>query len=189
MAHGQDPTLAAVLIRLSLRREDKEAWTLLYDLTWPRILAICYRALRGVHDRAEDASQEVFIRLLRYCDFRKVQDPGDFLRYLHTVAKNAANDYLREMRHVVVDFEQQEASLQDILPVATPEQVARAKELLERLWDELDPEERTLAEFLMEGHTVSEIAQRLGWSYSNAGVRIHRLRQRIRKLFKEKGLR
>lgn len=188
MAQGREPRLDTILARLARSREDQEAWTLLYDLMWPRVLAITFRVLRGVRDRAEDASQEVFIRIFRYCDFRKLRDPGDFQRYLHTVAQNVAKDYLREMRQAVLDIGQEGVSLEGILHVATPEQVARARELVERLGDELAPEERTLAEFLAAGYTVSEIAHRLGLSYSNAGVRIHRLRQRVRNLLKEKDL-
>lgn len=187
MAQGREPTLDAILARLARSREDKEAWTLLYELMWPRVLATTFRVLHGVRDRAEDASQEVFIRLFRYCDFRKLRDPGDFQRYLQTVAKNVANDYLREMRQIVLDIGQEEVSVEGVLPVATPEQVARARELVERLGDELAPEERTLAEFLIKGYRVSEIAHQLGLSYSNAGVRIYRLRQRVRNLLKEKG--
>jgi len=187
MAQEREPAFETILARLARRREDKEAWTLLYELMWPRVLATTFRVLHGVRDRAEDASQEVFIRLFRYCDFRKLRDPGDFQRYLQTVAQNVANDYLREMQQIVLDIGEEDVALDGVLPVATPEQVARARELVERLGNELTPEEKTLAGLLVEGHTVSEIAERLGLSYSNAGVRIHRLRQHVRNLLKEKG--
>src|ERR1700730_18556962 len=85
MADNHSPKLEAVLRRLAIKREDRDAWAILYDLMWSRVLAITFRALRGVPDRAEDAGQEVFIRLFRYCDFSKVQNPEDFLPYLHTI--------------------------------------------------------------------------------------------------------
>jgi len=186
MLPGRKPTLDTVLARLAISRDDKEAWTLLYDLLWTRVFATTFRILRGHRDRAEDASQEVFIRLIKYCDFRKLLEPGEFQRYLHTVAENVAYDYLDEMRRLTRDLEQQENAVPESFSGDNPEEIARVKETVAQLWSELDVEERALANLLMEGRTVSEIAQHFGWNYSNAGVRIHRLRERLRKSLKEK---
>ena len=42
------------------------------------------------------------------------------------------------------------------------------------------PPERILISLLRKGYTLSEVAARLGVSYENAGVRVHRLRLKLR---------
>lgn len=180
MPPAPKPGLDVILGRLAASREDKEAWTLLYDQMWPLIFATTFRILRGHQDRAEDSSQDTFVRLIRYCDFRKLREPFDFRRYARTVAENVAYDYLQEMQRVASGSKEYEDALQDRV-FDSPEQAALLRQVIQQIWDQLDAEERTLASFVAEGYPISEIAQRLGLSYSNAGVRIHRLRQRIRK--------
>jgi RNA polymerase sigma factor (sigma-70 family) len=189
MSQVRRSKLEAILARLARSREDKEAWTLLYNLMWAHVLTSMFRALHGLHDTVEDASQEVFIRLLRYCDFRKLRKPDDFQCYLYTVVQNVAKDHLRSKQQLAVDIERQDdekTALLKVIPIITPERVVHAEQLLQQVWDELDAEERCLVELLVEGRTTAEIAQRFGWSYSNAGVRVHRLRLHLKRSLKEK---
>jgi RNA polymerase sigma factor (sigma-70 family) len=183
MSQDSKAALAAILQRLAASRADEEAWALLFDLLWGRVFATTFRVLKGHRERAEDASQETFIRLLKYADFRKLSDSAEFQRYVHTVAENVAYGYLREMRQLASHLELQS----DALAGDSPEELAQISEAIQQLSDELTVEEHALARLIVEGSSVSEIAQRLGWSYSNAGVRVHRLRQMLRKLLKERG--
>lgn len=59
------------------------------------------------------------------------------------------------------------------------------KELLERVLGELTPDDSELVWHVAQGYTLEETARRLGMSASNARVRMHRIRKRLRDEFPE----
>jgi len=71
---------------------------------------------------------------------------------------------------------------------ATPEELARAKQLKNELLTALEPADQQLFKLLIEGYTLPEISSRLDLSYSNAAVRLHRLRSLLRKYMQDKDL-
>ena len=177
--------LETVLARLSTDREAREAWGSLYEMLWPRVKAVTYRAVWGRMDLAEDAAQEVFVRLLRYCNFRKFTDGPSFLAYVHTVARNTATDIRREAAWHTVDFNEQEAELSRTFPVQSAEQRAATTELLAHIWKDLSNDDRAMASLIAEGFTIRQIAHRLGLTDKAASVRWFRLRTHIRNSLKE----
>lgn len=174
--------LDEALSRLARSRGDKAAWAILYKLLWPRVMAITFRILRGVREAAEDVSQDVFLRLLRYCDFQRIQDSDEFERYLHKVAEHAAFDYLSQGRRLIYDEGALEARAEQDVGELTPDEVLQGQELRHKILGNLTPSQRNLAELLMKGYTTPEIALACGWTYGSAGVRIHRLREALRNL-------
>jgi RNA polymerase sigma factor (sigma-70 family) len=184
-ARGQ---LESLLAELSTNRQTREAWESLFQMLWPRVKATTYRALSGRMDLAEDAAQEVFVRLLRYCDFGKFPDAASFLAYLHTVSRNSANDVRREAAWQTVDISEREAELRRTFPVQSSEQRAATAELFARVWQTLSEEERVVASRTADGHSMGEIAQELGLTANAVSVRWFRLRSRIRNLLKDKGI-
>jgi DNA-directed RNA polymerase specialized sigma24 family protein len=71
---------------------------------------------------------------------------------------------------------------------ATPEQLARAEQLKRELLATLNPEDQQLFRLLIEGYTLPEVSGRLKLSYSNAAVRLHRLRALLRNYMNDKNL-
>jgi DNA-directed RNA polymerase specialized sigma24 family protein len=136
-----------------------------------------------------DASQEVFFRLVRYADFERVRTPDEFLGYVRVVCENVAADFLRDLVHSTVSLEDglDEAKEENLTP-ANPEQLAITAELSELLGEALNSEERELLQLMTEGHKDAEMANRLGWSYAKTGVRIYRLRIKVRNFLKKLGL-
>jgi len=63
-----------------------------------------------------------------------------------------------------------------------------AAEMRAELTKTLTEDENRLLDLLLDGFTTEEIAQRLGISYDSSGVRLHRLRGKIRKLLTDKGI-
>jgi len=180
--------LENLLAELSNNRDSREAWKSLFELLWPRVKATTYRALGGRMDQAEDAAQEVFVRLIQYCDFRKFPEDAGFLAYLHTMSRNAANDIRREAAWQTVDINEQEAELRRTFPAQSSEQRASISELFARIWQLLSANERVLASLASEGHSISEIALKLGLTANAVSVRWFRLRTRVRNLLKEQGI-
>ncbi|MGC2267155.1 MAG: sigma-70 family RNA polymerase sigma factor [Candidatus Acidiferrales bacterium] len=146
------------------------------------VYAVAYRVLNGKGDLAKDATQVVFLRLFQYCEFAEFAEPEEFLGYVATVTRHAALDLVKTEGEYVTGLE---LALCDFIPGGpTPRQQERAQNQLHDVLEELDSEDRTLVDLLMDGFTLEEIAARLGVSYGNAAVRIHRLRQNLIKFVK-----
>src|SRR6266481_1527611 len=90
--------LSPILKRLCRWRADDEAWQMLVRHLWPLVVAINYRILRGQRDLAEDASQEVFLRIFRYVRFDDfVSKPEDFQSYVRAICRNVSRSYLSQL--------------------------------------------------------------------------------------------
>jgi RNA polymerase sigma factor (sigma-70 family) len=178
-----DGVLDSVLGRLAADRADEGAWLALYQYAWPRVMAISHRIVHGRRELAEDVAQEVFLRLLKYTDLARFPSSTELLRYLAVVARNAARDLQREHGESsdlpeIPDATIPEALKSDAMLLST----AEVAHLLTKLSGKLGDQDRRLVDLLAQGFTVGEIARNLGISYSNAGVRIHRLRRVVGKL-------
>jgi RNA polymerase sigma factor (sigma-70 family) len=179
--------LGEALAQLAADRKDEGAWRMLFDCSWATALSTANRILRGQLDIARDVAQEVFQRVVRYCDFGQLKDPDAFLLYLKAISRNAARDAARALGAAAVVESVEESVIENLrVSPETPENLVRAQQLMSELLVQLDEESRDLLNLLIQGYTVAEIAARLNLSYSNAGVRLHRLRQLLRNYLKER---
>lgn len=186
MDENAKQALAAALDRLARSRGDEEAWTSLYKLMWPFVLATNFRALGGQRETAEDASQEVFLRLIRYCPFDVLQDPDEFRAYLRRMCVNVVRDIFTKAAREETPL--REPGADETVAAGdqpTPEQGAIAHDLLAFARGRLTEEENQLIEMLVMGLSIGETSQELGISYEAAAVRIHRLRGRLSKYMKK----
>jgi RNA polymerase sigma-70 factor (ECF subfamily) len=186
MSSQGDKPLVEVLARLSTSRSDEDAWRDLYTMMWPFVMGILFRRLGGTRDLAEDASQEVFRRLVHYCQFGNFRDAGEFRRYLGRVSHNLALDHVRRaLRLPEVSLNDGETrrqvfAKQDAVDL---EGQTQARDLLSRLFALLDERDRCLLRLLIKNRSLREIAGQLGISYGNTAVRVFRLRQKLRNHF------
>jgi RNA polymerase sigma factor (sigma-70 family) len=172
--------LRVLLLMLTRDRDDQEAWTALYGLVQPFVWNISLKILWRNPEAARDATQVTFQRLATYGDFRKYPLPDQFMPYLATVAKHVAWDMLKEQTARAANEEAAAAEAEKLR--VQPAQIERNRWLLKTILSELDTEERQVVDLLMEGWSVGEIAEKIGLSYTAAGVRIHRLRQALLRL-------
>jgi RNA polymerase sigma factor (sigma-70 family) len=178
----QRDMLPAVLERLKASPADEDAWSFLYRQLWPFIIAIVYRRLKGREKKAaEDAAQEVFVRLLRAQPFGKIPNAEALRAYVAKIAENVARTHLRKV-HV------QEVGRRDVAewhglepPLAGLESddELRVRELWTLAESVLEPKDRDLLRLILEGSSLHQAADRMGLSYSNAGVRLHRIRRKL----------
>jgi DNA-directed RNA polymerase specialized sigma24 family protein len=181
--------LGACLERLRKDKHDADAWRIMYGLLYPRVMATNYRRLGGLKSRAEDATQDVFFRLVKYSDFSQVRTPEQFLAYVKTICESVCAELFQELRKQTVPLEEGLTEEQEKkLTAADPEQLAVSEDLWRKLGTELQPEEFALLQLVAEGYKDQEIADRMEWSYAQAGVRVFRLRARVRNLLKLWGL-
>jgi RNA polymerase sigma factor (sigma-70 family) len=179
------PLRPELLARLAAAPEDREAWDELYRNMWPFVFATNYRLLRGQREPAEDISQEVFLRLQRYCPFAKLQDAEKFRHYLYAMCRNTCYSYYKQLTKL------SEISLGQLLEQQADDpdmmQQVESDELLRDLASQLGREDRRLLRLLTSGYSLSEISGMTGLSYSSVGVRVYRLRRRLRQYFERPG--
>jgi len=171
------------LAQLAKDPSDDQAWAALFRRYWPYVFAINYRLLGGAGDLAEDASQDVFMRVARYAPFDDLKDPSAFKAYLATVSRNICRTYLRNYQlkgAIMGDPGSDEGAQVEGHTQATAEGAAEAHNILEKLRGLLTEKEQQLLDLLIKGYDLREISQALGLTYSTAGVRVHRLRQKLR---------
>jgi RNA polymerase sigma-70 factor (ECF subfamily) len=101
MLTDTDPLLSTNDDDLVVRaRTDRVAFGRLYDLYYPRIFRHCLRRLflRAV---AEDVTADVFLRVARQIRKFTGASRDDFVRWVHAIATNEINAYLRQTQRRV----------------------------------------------------------------------------------------
>ena len=159
---------------------DAEAFGALVNRYSGRVYALAFAV---VHDaqRAEDVTQEAFIRAYEHLDgFRGA---SAFATWLYRIAYNTAVSHARRTRpkHCGID-ERRLAALPDSEADRLEEWAEKQERLdaLNRAVERLDPEERALVTlFYYEDRSVGECAAITELSEGNVKVRLHRIRKKL----------
>jgi RNA polymerase sigma-70 factor (ECF subfamily) len=154
------------------------------------------------NDAVEETTQEAFVRT--YESLPTFKGTGDFSRWLSSIAVRTCYDYWRKAypsREVPMSAltEKQPQWLEQVSSQG-PEQSLdelesqmEAKEILNWALGKLSAENRMVLELVyLEGLSVQEAAELLGWSKANVKVRSFRARMKLEKLLrivKEQGRR
>ena len=156
---------------------DTETFAALYERTFPRVYAYVASLLRD-RSAAEDVTAQAFERAYRRrATYRKRR--GSHEAWLFGIARNAALDELRR-RGRRARLEEEPAAE----PVAS-EDLAEGllrRETVRAALASLEPRERDLIALKFAGGlSNAEIARVLGRSESNAGTRLHRTIEKLRR--------
>jgi RNA polymerase sigma-70 factor, ECF subfamily len=177
-----DP-LTDALRRLQESPGDDVAWRSLYSRLWPFVIAVTYRRLKD-KSVAEDVAQEVFIRLVRLQPFDKIGDSRQLRAYVWRMALNAASSHSlserRRIRGLGALLESFRSSDQVAESIVSDDRLL-LEEALGLARAAIEPDDKKLFNLLLAGCSLGEAAGQLGLAYSTAGVRLHRLRQTLRK--------
>lgn len=172
---------------------DVEAFEEIYYTFKDDVYTACIRML-GNAAEAEDAAQEVFIRLLRVLP-RYDAARASFRTWLLTITTNYCYDQLRKRKpgDVSMDDDDNEAvtiTLRSSDP--TPEQAALSNEFHHRvqsLLDRLSPEDRQMIVLrYWFDHGYEDIAEATGQTISAVKSRLFRARQRLADLLGDEAL-
>ncbi|MBR7164069.1 MAG: sigma-70 family RNA polymerase sigma factor [Clostridia bacterium] len=172
---------------------DADAFGQLVTLYENKILNYCYRMLGNRAD-AEDATQEVFVKLYRFIDSFTGQSV--FSTWLYKIASNVCLDLLRKnKRHTdTVSLHQQNAEGEEFLlniedKGLTPYESAQVSEAQRALFlalEQLGEEQRQVVVLRdVEGLSYEEIAQITGTAPGTVKSRINRARQALKKLLEK----
>jgi RNA polymerase sigma factor (sigma-70 family) len=179
---SDDRRLQETLERLHGDRAAEDAWADLFREIWPFVLTITYRSLRGDKDAAEDAAQDTFLRLVAYGRFSKGTTAMEFRAYVATIAKRVCANYVtRQRTYGRVSLEE----IEEKVPAALGDQAAEFEKdaLFQEILDSLPRKDRQFFAWIVEGYTLSDIAELTRRPYGSVGTQLFRLRRRLRRLF------
>ena len=148
----------------------------LYGELEPMVRRLCTVYLGNLDD-AEDATQETFVRLSGRLNGLK----GDPRWYALRVARNICCEERQRRRRSTAAASRWAGGMLD----CSEHELARteSRDLLRRIRNHLSREELLVFNWVAEGLSVAEIAQRVGTTESALGVRLCRARKRMRMLF------
>jgi len=142
------------------------------------VYKVCYAYCAAESDR-DDLAQEILVQLWR--SFPSFDEPQRFSTWMYRVALNVAiSFYRREHRRASKLDARGEPVLETLAGAEEPSaEVIMVRDFIQRL----DPLNRALALLYLDGNTYREIGDVLGISETNAGTRIGRLKQQMRRAF------
>ncbi len=153
----------------------------------PRIFATARRYARR-ESEVEDIVQEVWMKAFQKLGSFRGEAP--FEHWLMRLAVRTCYDFLRaHQRNRETSFSELSEPESDWLdrflaqPDSVSERAAAAKQLIQRILNQLSPPARLVITLLeIEEHSVKEISKMTGWSVSLVKVRAFRARGEMRKI-------
>ena len=153
----------------------------------PRIFSTVRRYSRR-ESEVEDIAQEIWLKALK--KLKSFRSEAPFEHWLMRLTVRTCYDFLRGHQRnretTFTELTQPETDWLDRFvagPSSAPEDAAGAKQLIDRLLEQLSPANRLVITLLeIEDRSVKEIAQITGWSVPLVKVRAFRARAEMRKL-------
>jgi RNA polymerase sigma-70 factor, ECF subfamily len=152
-----------------------------------KVLGIAANMVRA--EDVDEVAQETFVRAYR--DLASYRRKSPFEHWLSRIAVNACYDYWRRARR------QKTVAASDAELLAMERRMAdekcsedaaaaTAKELLDGALGHLAPADRLAFSLLyLEGLSMKEVAQQMGWSLAQVKIRSYRARLRLRSILQE----
>ena len=169
-----------------LKRHDEAALNEIMNEYLPLVSSIIFNIGRGslIAEDIEEAAMDTFITLWKNC--KKIQY-GSLRGYICTISKTKAFDKLDSVRkNITVDIDEFGYDADDGFSIEYRLEQADANEILYRIIQELDPEDREIViRYYYYYQRIGVIADHMGISIDNVKVRLHRARARIKKLIEQ----
>lgn len=149
--------LSTLIGRVGLR--DREAFRRLYDLSSPKLFAICLRILRDKGE-AEDALQEVYVKVWHNASKFTASDYSP-ITWLAAVARNHAIDRIRARKPGAVDIDEIVETPDNRPDPESNVLAASERRQIDRCLEELKAERaEAVRSAYIEGYSYQELADR-----------------------------
>jgi len=189
MSDDQSFDLAGCLDRV--RKRDQIAARELVEHLHPLVIRIVRSHLpRRVAE--EDLAQEIFLKMFSRID--QYQGAVPFSHWVSRIAVTTCIDQLRAQKRRPelrwADLSERET---DVLDSAitnendiAPDDALAAKELVQKLLDQLKPDDRLVIQYLdLEQKSIAEISALTGWNQTLVKVRAFRARRKLQRFYRE----
>lgn len=175
-----DPDWAA--LAAAANHGDDAAAREIVQRLYPQIAGRISRLLPR-REEIEDIAQEVFLRMFsRLGQYRG----GSFRAWVDAIARRVCHDLLRKRR---VRPEWRFADFTEDPPEAsTPpaDHEPEAAAILARLFSAILPEQAYLLEQVeLEGHSIGEVSNTMGWTAVGGRLRLHRARNALKRAYNQ----
>lgn len=178
---------------VQLQQGNANAFQLLFDLYYPKILNLCYRYI-GTREDAEEIAQDVFIKV--HQNIHHYEPQGKEFTYLFRIAVNLSLNRIRDKKRkkwlsfdILKENQGHEPAGDKLLQ---PDIALEKKEQSQRIWQALQklPEKQRTAVILKRYQDLSyeEISDILQCSVSAVEARLHRAKQSLKIIFKKMDL-
>lgn len=152
----------------------------IYREQYPRVKRICLGYAGGSHARADDLTQEVFIRVWQ--NLSNFRGDSAVSTWIYRIAVNTCLLHLRKKgKEVPVDslgdYPEPDADEAQTVSGKDPERIRH----LYRCIDTLPPGNRSVILLALEGLPQEEIAAITGLSHGAVRTRVHRIKQQLLK--------
>ena len=174
-----------------VRENDQAAAKSLVDHLYPLVIRIV-RAHLPRRVAEEDLAQDIFLKM--FTRLEQYQGAVPFTHWVSRIAVTTCIDQLRaqkrrpEFRWADLPEEQAEV-LDNVLTDqrdTAPGDALAARELVNKLLDQLKPEDQMVIRLLdLEQKSLAEISALTGWNQTLVKVRAFRARRKLQKLFQE----
>ena len=171
--------MLAIYLAMLETEQDQQRFTRLFEAHEKKIHAVALRVL-GDPDKAEDAAQQTWLKLVQSWDRVSALPWGETEGYVVTVAKNCALDMIRSERRTV-------AFPEDWDPPAQEDRQEEYDYLVSLIRSLPENYRRVLELKLVEEETNQEIARRLGLKETTVGVRVMRGRAMLKERLEKEG--
>lgn len=174
-----------------VRQHDQTASRLLVEHLYPLVIRIVRSHLpRRVAE--EDLAQDIFLKM--FTRLEQYQGAVPFPHWVSRIAVTTCIDQLRAQKRRPefrwADLSENEAEVLDHVLTnerdAMPGDALAARELVDKLLDQLKPDDRLVLQlFDLEQKTLAEVSALTGWNQTLVKVRAFRARRKLQKLFQE----
>ncbi|HVN17670.1 MAG TPA: sigma-70 family RNA polymerase sigma factor [Dongiaceae bacterium] len=172
---------ADALLATRIREGDPAAEEELVKTYRRPVLVIALARTRD-RDTANDLSQEILIAVLKALRGGQIRDGEKLGAFIQGTARNIINNHLRSRsRHPEVDIDGIDIPAGD--PIDQMESSERQRLMREELANYSITDQKILLLSLVDGHSLAEVATRLGMSHDAVRARKSRLIRKITKKF------
>lgn len=168
------------------QRGDAAAFSEIIERFQVSVYNLCYRMLSHNAGDAEDAAQEVFLKVWK--NIGRFDANRTFSTWVLSIATNHCIDLIRKKRVSTIEIDE---TLEEILPdsIATPKQELAQKErsgLIRRILDELSETDRAIVVLRYWDELPDrEIAAALGLSEAAVKSRLFRARKQLVQIYQQ----
>lgn len=150
----------------------------LYQQYYAIVYRICKGYFKGDTELAGDMVQEVFIKVWERHDFFK--NECQVSTWIYRITVNVCLTEIRRQKNYT-----NRINRLDPVGESQSERMLEETDILNRCIARLNEPDRVLALLILEDLTQQDIAQILGLTEVNARVRIHRLKEKLKKIYQE----
>ena len=153
---------------------EQEIFQAIYTQYYPVVFRLCMGYFKGDKELAADMIQEVFIRIWEKHD--EFRNESEVNTWIYRIAVNCCLTEIRRKKSYetrIQTYRQPEGD--------SAEKQQHDQEILHQCIAQLDEPDRLLAMLVLEDLSQQEIAKVLGLTEVNTRVKVHRLKEKLRK--------